>query len=192
MKWTASLDHLTLARIVLTPTVYLLHPLIMLGIMDMAELVRKRRFWCLLPILVSAPLLYTSQWTHLIYWFSPDSQYVAANTFLRYFPVYLFLLYIGLFLGAFILHYARHGTTERKGILVSICIAMIGLLFHIFLRIDIDYSTLFASLLLVHYLSLYVLTAEEDTLTQLLNRQCYYADSVRLKDRISAVVSSGG
>lgn len=189
VRWTASLDHLTLARIVLTPTVYLLHPLIMLGIMDMAEFVRGRKFWYLLPFLVSAPLLYTSQWTHLIYWFSPDNQYVAADTFLRYYPIYLFLLYIGLFLGAFILHYARHGTTERKGILVSICIAMIGLLFHIFLRIDVDYSTLFASILLVYYLSLYVLTAKEDTLTRLLNRQCYYADSARLKDQITAVVS---
>ena len=189
VRWTASLDHLTLARIILTPTVYLLHPLIMLGIMDMAEFVRKRRFWYLLPTLVSAPLLYTSQWTHLIYWFSPDNRYVAADTFLRYYPIYLFLLYIGLFLGAFILHYARHGTAERKGILVSISIAMIGLLFHIFLRLEIDYSMLFASILLVYYLSLYVLTAKEDTLTQLLNRQCYYADLVRLRDRISAVVS---
>ena len=52
-----------------------------------------------------------------------------------------------------------------------------------------DYSTLFASLLLIYYLSLYVLTAKEDTLTHLLNRQCYYADSEKLKDQITAVVS---
>ncbi len=51
------------------------------------------------------------------------------------------------------------------------------------------YSTLFASLLLIYYLSLYVLTAKEDTLTHLLNRQCYYSDSERQKDMITAVVS---
>ena len=34
VRWTASLDHLTIARVVLTPTVYLLHPIIMLEIMD--------------------------------------------------------------------------------------------------------------------------------------------------------------
>ncbi|MCR4961476.1 MAG: diguanylate cyclase [Lachnospiraceae bacterium] len=42
---------------------------------------------------------------------------------------------------------------------------------------------------MIYYLSLYVLTAKEDTLTHLLNRQCYYADSEKEKDMITAVVS---
>lgn len=50
-------------------------------------------------------------------------------------------------------------------------------------------SELFASLLIIYYLSLYVLTAKEDTLTQLLNRQCYYADMEKMADKITAVVS---
>ncbi len=60
------IGYLTYTRIILTPTVYLLHPIIMLGIMDMAEFVKKRRLLLYLPILISAPLLYTSQWTHLL------------------------------------------------------------------------------------------------------------------------------
>ena len=54
-RWTRELYHLTAARIILTPTIYLLHPLIMLGIMDMAEFLKKERFLLYLPILVSAP-----------------------------------------------------------------------------------------------------------------------------------------
>ena len=189
VQWTAGLDHLTYARIILTPTVYLLHPIIMLGIMEMAEYVGKRRLLFYLPILISAPFLYSSQWTHLIYWFTPENQYVAADNILRYYPYFLFLLYVVLFVGAFTLRYAQHGTAERKGILISILVAMIGLVFNIFLKVDVDYSTLFASLLLIYYLSLYVLTTKEDTLTHLLNRQCYYADSKQLKDRVTAVVS---
>ena len=54
-RWTRGLDHLTYARIILTPTVYLLHPIIMLGIMDMAEFVKKHRALLYLPVLISAP-----------------------------------------------------------------------------------------------------------------------------------------
>ena len=52
VQWTAGLDHLTYARIILTPTVYLLHPIVMLGIMEMAEYVGKRRLLFYLPILI--------------------------------------------------------------------------------------------------------------------------------------------
>ena len=160
-RWTRGLDHLTYARIILTPTVYLLHPIIMLGIMDMAEFVKKHRALLYLPVLISAPLLYSSQWTHLVYWFSPDNVYHSADSVLRYYPYFFFLLYIILFVGAFTVQYIRHGTDERKGILVSIIVAAAGLILHFILKVEVDYSTLFASLLLIYYLSLYVLTAKE-------------------------------
>ena len=66
-RYTREIGYLTWTRILLTPSIYLLHPIIMLGIMDMAEFVKKNRLLLYLPVLVSAPLLYTSQWTHLFY-----------------------------------------------------------------------------------------------------------------------------
>ncbi len=189
VRWTAQLDYVTYARIFLTPTVWLLHPIIMLGIMSMTRLVQKRGLLLCLPIIISAPLLYSSQWTHLIYWFTPDNQYVAAGGALRYYPVVLFVLYAVLFVCAFAVQYVRRGTAERQGVLVGFLVAMAGAVFHVFLGIQVDFSMLFASLLLIYYLSLYVLTAKEDTLTHLLNRQCYYVDSENLKSRITAVAS---
>ena len=188
-RWTRELDHLTAARIILTPTIYLLHPLIMLGIMEMAELLKKERLWLYLPILVSVPLLYSSQWTHLFYWFAYPNTYIAADSILCYYPYFLFLLYVILFMILFAARYARYGAAERKGILISIFAAMIGVALHVILGIDVDYSTLFASLLIIYYLSLYVLTAKEDTLTRLLNRQCYYADMESGAGEITGVVS---
>ncbi|MBO7401425.1 MAG: PAS domain-containing protein [Lachnospiraceae bacterium] len=188
-RWTREIGYLTYTRIFLTPTIYLLHPIILLGIMDMAEFVKKHRLLLYLPVILSAPLLYTSQWTHLIYWFDEKNLYIAADNPMRYYPYFLFFLYVILFVGAFTIRYAHYGTAERRGILVSIFAASLGVLLHIIFEIDVDYSTLFASLLLIYYLSLYVLTAKEDTLTHLLNRQCYYYDSKRLKDQITAVVS---
>ena len=189
-RWTREIGYLTYTRLILSPTIYLLHPIIMLGIIEMAGFIKKQyRFWAYLPIIISAPLLYTSQKTHLIYWFDDKNLFIGANTIFRYYPYFLFLLYVVFFVGAFTMRYAHYGTAERRGILISIIAATIGVILHIIFEIDADYSTLFASLLLIYYLSLYVLTAKEDTLTGLLNRQCYYSDSDKLKDQISAVVS---
>lgn len=188
-RWTREIGYLTWTRIILTPSIYLIHPLILLTIMEMVEFVRKNRFLYYLPVVISAPFLYTSQWTHLFYWFDEKNLYIGADSILRYYPYILFLFYVVLFVSAFTYRYARYGSAERKGILASIIAAAIGVVLHIIFEIDADYSTLFASLLLIYYLSLYVLTAKEDTLTHLLNRQCYYSDSENLRDQISAVVS---
>ncbi len=188
-RWTREIGYLTYTRIFLVPTIYLLHPIILLGIIDMAEFVKKHRLLLYLPVLISVPLLYTSQWTHLIYWFDDNNLYIAADSLMRYYPYFLFLLYVIMFVGAYLVRYSRSGAAERKGILISIIVSMIGVVCHIIFEIDVDYSTLFASLLIIYYLSLYVLTAKEDTLTQLLNRQCYYADMENLNEQITAVVS---
>ena len=188
-RYLREIGYLTVTRVILTPTIYLLHPLIMLGIMEMAEFIKKHRLFFYLPVIVSAPLLYTSQWTHLFYWFDDKNLYIGADSILRYYPYFLFMLYVILFAGAFTLRYARYGTAERRGILVSIIAAFIGVVLHLIFEIDADYSTLFASLLLIYYLSLYVVTTKEDPLTHLLNRQCYYYDSEALKEQITAVAS---
>ncbi len=188
-RYLREIGHLTVTRIVLTPTIYLLHPVIMLGIMEMAKFIKKNRIFFYLPVIISAPLLYTSQWTHLFYWFDDKNLYIGADSILRYYPYFLFMLYVILFAGAFTLRYARYGTAERRGILVSIIAAFIGVVLHLIFEIDADYSKLFASLLLIYYLSLYVVTTKEDPLTHLLNRQCYYYDSDKLKEHITAVAS---
>ena len=189
VRWTWELNYLTGIRILLTPATYLLPPIIMLGIMEMAEIVRERRFLFYLPILISVPLLFTTQWTHLFYWFTPDNHYMAADSILKFYPFILFLFYFMLFMATFAIRYVRHGSVERKGFLAVLIVAAIGVTLQVIFGINEDFSALFSSMLLVYYLALYVLTSKEDTLTQLMNRQCYFADSENLKDQISAVVS---
>ena len=188
-RWSREIGYRSALRIVLVPTIYLLHPLILLLIMEMANLVKKPRILFYLPLLISTPIIYSSQWTHLIYWIDDKNLFIAADGPMSYFPYILFLVYVIIFVGAYTVRYARHGTAERKGILISVIAASVGVALHLIFDIYVDYSTLFASLLLIYYLSLYVLTAKEDTLTGLLNRQCYYSDSEKYKEQISAVVS---
>ncbi len=97
-RYTREIGYLTWTRIILTPTVYLLHPVIMLGIMDMAEFLKGKKFLFYLPIILSAPLLYTSQWTHSIYWFDEKNLYIAADNIMCYYPYFLFFFYVVMFL----------------------------------------------------------------------------------------------
>ena len=188
-RYLREIGYLTATRIILTPTVYLLHPVIMLAVMEMAGFIKKRRLLYYIPVIISAPLLYTSQWTHLFYWFDDNNLYIATDSILQYYPYFLFMIYVLFFVGALVFRYSRYSTAERRGVLISIVAATIGMILHLIFDIYADYSTLFASILLLYYLSLYVQTAKEDTLTHLLNRQCYYADSDKLRDQITAVVS---
>ena len=188
-RYTREIGYLTYTRIILAPTIYLLHAIIMLGIIEIAGFMKKHKVLLYLPLIISVPLIYTSQWTHLIYWFNDANLYVAADSILRYYPYFLFFIYVLEFVGAFTLRYAQYGTSERRGILIAIVAAAIGAVCHLIFEIDVDYSTLFSSLLLMYYLSLYMLSAKEDPLTHLLNRQCYYSEIENHKNEISAVVS---
>jgi hypothetical protein len=46
-RYTREIGHLTMTRIILTPTIYLLHPIIMVGIMDMAEFLKNTDSLCI-------------------------------------------------------------------------------------------------------------------------------------------------
>lgn len=86
----------------------------MLGIIEMAGFADKHRFLLYLPILISAPILYTSQQTHIIYYFNENNLYVAADNLMRYYPYFLFLFYVIVFVGTFTIRYAYYGTSERR------------------------------------------------------------------------------
>ncbi len=53
-------------------------PLVVDDYIMVAEFVKKYRILFYLPLIISAPLLYTSQWTHLFYWFDENNLYIAA------------------------------------------------------------------------------------------------------------------
>ena len=187
--WTRSFETLSIARPILSSTIYLLHPAIMIGIIGMGDGIRKQKMWIHIPITISIPLIYTSQWTHLIFWYTADNVYKTVDSFFKYYPYILFFFYafvLGIFLiENFSLFYRR----ARKGVFFTLVFSLMGVILHVVVDVDTDYSTLFASALILYYLFLYMNTSKMDPLTRLMNRQCYYADSKKGRERISAVVS---
>ncbi len=188
-RWTQSFETLSLARPLLTATIYLLHPIILILIMEMPAPSDKRRWPVLLPLLISIPILYTSQWTHAIFWYTKDNLYQGVNEIISLYPYALFLFYMAVFVIRYFKLYYKYNGRIRSGLVYIIIASVVGVALHIVLMEDTDYSTLFATFVIMFYLFLYMLTSKTDTLTGLMNRQCYYYDSKRYFNKISAVVS---
>ena len=188
-KWTQSFDTLSIARPLLTSTIYLLYPIIMLVVIHLTEIADRYVRWLSIPVIISAPVLYTSQWTHLIFWMTEDNLYHNVRNPLKYYSYYLVAIYLLIFLFLLLKYNQKISRRDRMSILWCIAIAVLGVMIMVIADMDVDYSTLFASVLVLYYLFIYTKTAKADTLTGLLNRQCYYADEQRERDRITCVVS---
>ncbi|MBE5891056.1 MAG: diguanylate cyclase [Lachnospiraceae bacterium] len=188
-QWMHSFETLNLLRPFLTATIYLIYPIIMVIITRITGMTNRLMWWMVIPILISAAILYTSQWTHWIFWISEDNLFHIVDNPLKFYPYYLFGFYIVVFLILLSKRYAKISRRDRLGIIWSICVGAFGVLINMIVDETVDYSTLLASVLVLYYLFMYMKTSKEDPLTGLLNRQCYYADCEKKKERISGVVS---
>ncbi len=179
----------TVLRPLLTATIYILHPLILLGIIGMMDPDYKLfTKWVAIPLIVNVPLLYTSQWTHFIFFIDGQNLY-HGNGIYSFLPYLIFLYYIGIFAYRFILCYSKYSLSLQRSVLYIVVVSLIGVIQRVLSGSDFDYATLFASAVILYYLFLYMHKSRVDTLTELWNRQCYYHDlNHRLKD-ISAFVS---
>ncbi|MCR5624515.1 MAG: GGDEF domain-containing protein [Lachnospiraceae bacterium] len=188
-KWTQDFEKLSPARPILTSTIYLMFPIIVIAVMEMLEPIGRKMAWIFIPFIISVPLIYTSQWTHLFFWYTEDNKYIA-NGILGIYPYILFGIYVLLFVNHYISYYFKYSKSVRVGILYVIIASIIGVLIHVIFESDTDYSTLFASVVVIYYLFLYMHTSKYDSLTKMLNRQCYYYDSKNRVNKISGVVSA--
>ena len=175
-QWTQDFPGYTPWRPFLTACVYSLHPLILIVIMEITAPLEKKKGWglVLLPAAVCVPLYFTSQWTHLVCWFSQENSYKSGP--LARLPYFLFAFYLVVFVWQNIRHFRSHTGGERGFLLYELLAAGAGILLYFLLGIDNDYSAIFAGCLLLYYLFMYIHSAKADPLTGLLNRQCYYRE----------------
>ncbi len=188
-RWTQTFETLNLLRPLLTATVYTLYPVIMWLCMQITSTGRffGRRMWLLLiPEFISIPLFYTSQWTHLVAWFTEENGYNGGP--LSYWPYILFAFYAVCFAVNNMLYF-RHYARKSRLIAAYIIIGpLVGVLLYLIWGVGRDYSVFFTSAIVLYFIYIYIHTARIDTLTKLLNRQSYYRDIETAKN-ISGVVS---
>nr|MCR5624979.1 hypothetical protein [Lachnospiraceae bacterium] len=146
-QWTQTFTRLSLARPFLTATIYILHPIIMVCILQMVDMIKKGRFLLWVPIIISAPLYYSSQWTHVIFWYNEDNHYDSVGGVMKYYPYILFFFYVIVFIILFSTRFSELHHRDRKGVIYGIVMATLGVILNVVAKLEVDYSTLFASVL---------------------------------------------
>lgn len=185
--WTRDFETLSLWRPILTAAIYSLQPIILLIGMQITAPLTKRFLWIFIPEIISIPLCFTSQWTHLVCYYTEDNHYHGGV--LSNWPYLVFGFYVVVFIVQNLLFFRSGPPRDRIGFLYVVCSAVVGTLIYLIRGYSGDYSALFTSAILMYYLFVYIQMSKMDPLTKLLNRQCYYRDLEISASRITAVVS---
>ncbi len=188
--FTQTFETLSPWRVVLTHGIYLIQPLIIIAVIQIMVPLKKKQWLIAIPWLVSLPLCVTSQFSHLVCYFSEDNYYHSGP--LRYLPYVVFSFYVLVFIIQCLRHFGRSHMAERIGIIVIVICGLSSVIYMALLDdyVSHDFSDIFTAELLLFYLFVYIHSSKTDALTGLLNRQCFERDMERKTSRIGAVVSA--
>lgn len=191
--YTQRMDRLDYMRPILTAIIYTIYPFILIVFTQLTTegLLSRRKgaFYAVLaPEIAAAVLYFTSQWTHIVCYFTPDNRYQGGP--LSSLPYYLFALYYVVFIVCNCI-YLKGSNRSVWIIMIYVTVGSgFGAALRIFTEEDSgfrEFSQLFTAAVVIYYLFLYISRARLDTLTGLLNRQSFYMDLE--SERITAVVS---
>ena len=190
-RWTQNFEKLSLARPLLSALIYSIYPLLLLFAMKLMRPEQrswKRNLLLLIPEIVCVPLFFTSQWTHLVCWYTEDNHYQSGPLYML--PYILFGIYSVYFLIQNLLFFKKYTRRERILFIYIISVPLIGVIIHKVIETMDNYGALFTAGLILYFLSLYIHMAKIDPLTELFNRQSYYQGLKQMGKNISAVISA--
>ena len=188
--YTQTFDHLSILRPLLTAGQYSIYPIILLVFMNIIidnKTSKAKLLLLLIPEFICIPLFFTSQWTKIVVYFTEDNHYKGGP--LSFLPFALFTFYAIVFLANNIYFFKKFAKMNRLIVEYIIIGSLLGVFAYKLLDAENDYTELFSVALLSYYLNFYIHMARIDTLTNLLNRQCYYQDMRHYDERICAVMS---
>jgi len=189
--WTQSFEKLSLARPMLTALKYSLYPIVMILCMQIISPISKENkilFAILtIPATLSIPFYFTSQWTHIVCYFSNDNKYFGGP--LRYLPYVIEAFYIIVF-SIQNVKYLKNNTSKSKLVVIFILsTSVLGVILYFIFSHNQDYSPIYATALLLYYTFTYIYKSGTDSLTGLKNRQNFYQDAKHIASKKGAVVS---
>ncbi|MBR2282320.1 MAG: GGDEF domain-containing protein [Spirochaetales bacterium] len=174
--FTQTFAKLSPARPLLTALLYSLYPVILMLLILLTETdeFNRKSLMFAIPWAVCVVLFFSSQWTHLVSWFTEDNHYQGGP--LSYLPYFLFAFYVLIFLIQNIRFFRGYSRTNRAVTRYIVIGAMAGMVLYLVLGVNMDYSAIFTSAVLLYYVLVYIHMAKMDPLTSLPNRQSLYLD----------------
>ncbi len=186
-KWTQGFETLSILRPLLTSVVYSLYPVILLVLLQVTtkgRVSRKTMLLLLLPEIIAVPVYFTSQWTHLVCWFTESNRYQGGV--LSFLPYAVFIFYSVVFAVANIMYFRGISRMNRLASTYIVIVPMLGMFFYRLFAQGKDYSALFSAAILLYFIMIYIHIAKTDPLTSLLNRLSY---DIATRKNVTGVVS---
>lgn len=185
--WTQDFPTVTPLRWILTATIYFIQPVILLMTMQLTVPMKKNLLVLFIPIIVTFPVYYTSQWTRLVFSFTGDNHYEGGP--LCWMPYIVFAAYLALTIVRCFIHFKKSPLRDKMNFVYVVLASAFGVLMYIVLDYTSDYSAIFTSAILLYYLLMYIHMAKTDPLTGLMNRQCCFRDMDIYAQKITAIAS---
>ena len=190
-KYTQTFTRLSIARPMLTASLYTIYPIILIiemMIFSPRKISGSKLALILLPEIFSVPIYFSSHWTHTVCWYSKDNHYQGG--FLPDWPYIVFAFYLAVFVVNTLVLTKDYSKTNKFIVLFLTIGSVMGVAYYIHFEYERDYSELFATAILLFFIYKYINLARIDPLTSLLNRQSYYRDIRLKKSVITGVVSA--
>ncbi len=189
--YTQTFETLSLFRPMFTACIYTFYPLILIITTQLTAEMKLKNLHAilfLLPELICIPIYFSSQWTHLVFYYHQNNHYAAGP--LARLPYIIFVLYCVVFIIQNIRYLKSSSVYVKLTVSFITFSPLVGVFLFMITDYSNDYSSLFTSSLVVYYLFLYIHSARTDPLTSLLSRQSYYKDMQgRNSYRITGVIS---
>ncbi len=186
--WTSTFETLSIWRPILTAIIYSIQPVILIIIMYLTSPMRRELLLLLiLPLAICVPIFATSQLTHLVFYYYENNRYAGGEW--SYLPYILSGFYLLVLLVRNFVYFKNFPTRDKICIVYIVLTAVGCVVLYVIRDISSDYSAVYAYAIFMYYLLLYIDMAKIDTLTGLMNRQCYYRDIDHSEGRITGVVS---
>ena len=190
--WTKTFETMSVWRAILTAGKYTINPLILVVLILLISRVWKPipKLWfilLLIPLGISVPFYFSSQWTEWIFYVSEDN--VFHHGILRYWPYVIFFFYVAIFVSLNFVYLRRYSLRNRF-IALYITLGSTACVFiYLFTGKSDDYNPLLTSALVFYFLFMYIHMANIDSLTSLMNRQSYYQDVEDIGHKVTYVAS---
>lgn len=192
--WTQTFDTLSIWRPLLTAFKYTIYPIVLVNmIILVSHIMKKPLTWkCLfllsLPVLICIPLFFSSQWSQLVFYYSPNNHFAAGP--LRYLPYFLFALYLVIFV-VFNIIYLRYCSIRHRIIALYISLVAMGcVVIYLIIGKTEDYNPILTSALVFYFIFIYIRLSSIDPLTGISNRQSFRQDRARMRHKAGFVVST--
>ena len=186
--WTASFDHLVSLRIWMSAIGYSLRPTIFFTVIVMLLRENKKSIvWLSLPLYLNALLAFSAFFTEIAYSYSDDNQFVRGP--LGYFAFVTNGFYAVALMICTVKQYRTVNRSEARIAMVALCMFVIATVMESAWGFDGLINTSGVVALVFYYIHLNTQHFKRDSLTQVLNRRCFFLDGEKHEASLSAVVS---